>query len=454
MKNVTTAKQDSPVIIAGAGFSGTLLAIQLLRLGARVVLVERNADSIAKGLAYGTRRPEHLLNVRASNMSAFPDDAAHFQRWMGFTSEDQANRFAPRLAYGQYLRELLMDALAAAPDRIRIIASEVAAAEFKQGGVQIVLADGDEIDGRALVLALGNSSPTVPSALSELPQSAMIADPWQGAIESLAATECDILLLGTGLTAIDVVLALCAAGHRGTITALSRRGLSPRVHDAKAFPIDRVARPDARKSSLIRHVRNRSAQVGWRVAVDELRPHIQDLWRAHDEATQRSFLRHLRPFWDAHRHRLAPVIAEKMEALVAENRLRFVAGRVLQAECTEAGAFVQWRPRGVDHTETAHFHYIVNCTGPEGAVARIPNPLLRDLLDKDRIRSDVHELGLDVDHLGRVIDRSGGRTDELFAVGPLTKGEAWEIVAVPDIRRQVWELARYLTNRHWVSIGL
>lgn len=448
---MTTTSQDSPVVIAGAGFSGTLLAIQLLRFGASVVLVERNASSLAKGLAYGTKRPEHLLNVRASNMSAFPDDTAHFQRWMGFNSEGQANRFAPRLAYGQYLRELLMDALAAAPDRIRIVASEVVAADFEDGGAQAILAGGERIAARTVVLALGNSSPRLPHALDELPLGRVIADPWQRALEPLAATDCDILLLGTGLTAIDVVLALDAAGHRGKITALSRRGLSPRVHDEKAVPIQGVARPDARKSWLIRHVRNRAAQVGWRVAVDELRPHIQNLWRTHDDVAQRSFLRHLRPFWDAHRHRLSPVVASKVRALEAEGRLNFIAGRILQAEGTPDGASVHWKPRGVGRSEAAHFNYIINCTGPEGAISRISNPLLRDLLNKGRVRSDVHELGLDVDHLGRVIDSSGGRTDKLFAVGPLTKGEAWEIVAVPDIRKQVWQLARYLTNTHWVG---
>jgi uncharacterized NAD(P)/FAD-binding protein YdhS len=430
------------------------LAIQLLRFGARVVLVERDANSLAKGLAYGTKRPEHLLNVRASNMSAFPDDAGHFQRWMGFNSEDQANRFAPRLAYGHYLRELLMDALAAAPDRIRIVASEVVAADFTNGRAQAVLANGERIAARTVVLALGNPSPSLPAAVNELPPATIIADPWQGALEPLAATDCDILLLGTGLTAIDVALALDAAGHRGTITALSRRGLRPRVHDEKAARVEGVGRPDVRKSWLIRHIRNRAAQVGWRVAVDELRPHIQDLWRAHDEGAQRSFLRHLRPFWDAHRHRLAPAVAGKVQALEAEGRLKFIAGRILRAEGSGAGALVHWKPRGVDRTDVAQFDYVINCTGPEGSISRIANPLLRDLLDKGRVRSDVHELGLDVDHLGRVIDSSGGRTDELFAVGPLTKGEAWEIVAVPDIRRQVWELARYLTNRHWVSVGL
>lgn len=451
---MTTIKQDEPVVIVGAGFSGTLLAIQLLRFGAHVVLIERDGPSLAKGLAYGTKRPEHLLNVRASNMSAFPDDPGHFQRWMGFDTQEQANRFAPRLAYGQYLRELLMDALTKAPDRIRIIASEVIAADFDGGRTRVTLKDGQQIAGRCLVLALGNFAPSLPPALTDLPQTTVIADPWQGAIEPIARTNADVLVLGTGLTAIDVALALDAAGHRGTITALSRRGLQPRVHDETAVPVSRVARPDARKSWLIRHVRLRSVQVGWRTAVDELRPHIQDLWRAHDEVAQRSFLRHLRPFWDAHRHRLAPVVAEKTQALEAAGRLKFKAGRISLAERSDTGAFVHWQPRGIGRTGIGHFNYVIACTGPEGNLARITNPLVRDLLSKGRIRNDTHQLGLDVDSVGRTIDNSGRHQDDLFAVGPLTKGQAWEIVAVPDIRRQVWDLARHLTNTHWVSVGL
>lgn len=453
---VSSVSHDHPIVIVGAGFSGTLLAIYLLRFDRRVVLIERDVASLAKGLAYGTRRPEHVLNVRAANMSAFPDDPDHFLRWVGFDTTDQANRFVPRLAYGQYLRELLVEALSAAPDRIRIIPTEAVSTDARDDHTRVVLADGQEIVAGTVVLALGNFAPSVPEALVGLPPSVLVADPWQGVIDAVARTSGDVLLLGTGLTTIDVALALDAAGHRGTITALSRRGLRPTVHDEETANVAVVAQPFARGSRLLREVRRRAREVGWRAAIDELRRHTQSLWRLHGPEAQRRFLRHARPFWEAHRHRLAPAVGGKVDDLVAQGRLSFAAGRIVRAERSGAGAFIHWQPRGTDQHAITHFDTIINCTGPEGNIARIANPLIHDLRAKGRIRCDIHQLGIDTDHLCRVFDQGGRPQDDLLAVGPLTKGEAWEVTAVPDIRQQVWQLARRLAGipgEQWLEAG-
>ncbi len=161
---------NDSIAIVGGGFSGTLLMINLLRLGARVVLVERSRALLARGLAYGTRRPEHLLNVRAANMSAFPDDAAHFLRWMGFADAEHANRFVPRLAYGRYLRELFMKAIADAPDRV-LIKEQEAVGIADQDGVPVLRLDsGELVQARAIVLALGNAAPAPMAELTDLPR--------------------------------------------------------------------------------------------------------------------------------------------------------------------------------------------------------------------------------------------------------------------------------------------
>ena len=442
---------ELPVAIVGAGFSGTLLAVNLLRLGARVVLIERDEAFLAKGVAYGTRRAEHLLNVRVSNMSAYPDDADHFLRWMGFDTAEQANRFVHRLTYGHYVHEQFVAALAAAPDRLRVIGKEALALRDEGDAVAVALAGGETVRARAAVLALGNFPPPPFPPFAGLPESLYFANPWHpGATENLDTVE-HILLLGTGLTAIDMVLSLETAGYRGKITALSRRGLSPRAHADRGPVVGAVACPEARGSRLVRHVRDRVRYVGWRAAIDELRPHTQSLWRRHDEAAQRRFLRHLRPWWDVHRHRLAPRVAERIAALEAEGRLEFLAGKVNGAHEAKEPVQVVWRPRGAPEEQSLTVGRIINCTGPAGDVTRATLPLLRDLLAAGRIRPDVHRLGLDVDHSGRVKNAGGRPQDRLFAVGPITKGEAWEIIAVPDIRRQVWNLARLLTSSHWVG---
>lgn len=292
-----TLRKGLPVLIVGAGFSGTLLAINLARNGSPAVLVERDGTQLAKGLAFGTRRPEHLLNVRASNMSAFPDDPEHFMRWMGFSTADQAARFVPRLGYGRYLRELLVEALSAPERLVDVVVQDAVGERAERDGVTVRLGDGKSLRGRALVLALGNFPPQAHPVLARLPPQVHWANPWQaGAMEALRADD-HILLLGTGLTAVDVVLSLETAGYCGRITALSRRGLRPRSH-AEADPdLAPAWHPEERGSRLVRAIRRRAAQVGWRVAIDELRPCTQHLWRRHDSAEQRRLLRHARPYW-------------------------------------------------------------------------------------------------------------------------------------------------------------
>lgn len=438
---------ELPIVIVGGGFSGTLLAINLVRLGASVLLIERREADLAKGLAFGTRRSEHLLNVRASNMSAFPDDPGHFMRWMGFSGEDQANRFVPRLAYGQYLRELLIKAMADNGQRLIVRAGHAIDVRRQSGGYVVEMEDGTCMAGAAVVLALGNLLARLPLVLGGLPQAVAVADPWSTvATEGLGADD-PVLLVGTGLTAIDVILSLSKAGHRGPVIALSRRGLRPRAHAHAGPSVKSVPLPNARGSWLVRAVRKRAATEGWRAAVDELRPHAKALWQAHDRAAQARFLRHLRAWWDVHRHRLAPSIDERVAAKERAGQVAFRAGRLLSASMRGDRVEIGWMPRGTSTVARLSVARVINCTGPEGNITQCREPLLRLLLDRGMVRSDAHCLGLEVSADCRVIDASGNATSGLFAVGPLTKGAAWEIVAVPDIRQQVWGLARDLTGR-------
>lgn len=442
---------DLPVAIVGAGFSGTLLAINLLRHGVKVVLIEREEAQLAKGLAFGTRRPEHLLNVRASNMSAFNDNLGHFLRWMGFSSDDQANRFVSRLAYGHYLRELLIDVLAGAGDRAQVRAGEAVGAGFGVDAITLSLAKGEPVVCRALVLALGNFPPPSLPALAGLPPRLHFTDAWQrGALDNLDGIG-NVVLLGSGLTAIDTIVSLESAGYRGRVTAISRRGLKPRSHAESGPVVKPSPEPEQSGSRLVRLVRKRAETLGWRAAIDELRPHTQHLWRRHDDVAQRRFLRHLRPYWDVHRHRLAPAVAQRVAALEDAGRVTFLAGKVTGAEVEGGNALLRWRPRGGAVEQGLTAQRVINCIGPEGDVTRACHPLIDDLLAQGRARADAHRLGLDVEQSGRLRGASGAPQEALFAVGPLTKGEAWEVVAVPDIRRQVWDLARYLGSAHWVG---
>ena len=197
---------DPHVMIVGGGASGTLLAVNLLRQeGPRVTLVERRPGQLARGVAYSAADDSHLLNVRAANMSAFPDDRDHFVRWLGREGLGDATSFVGRTVYGAYLRHLLGEAKAAAGERLTLIADEVVALSQGDGGVTARFADGREDGFDRAVLALGNLPPHPPAGidLAALPDVVYRDDPWAGDIADGLGADDAVLLLGSGLTAVD-----------------------------------------------------------------------------------------------------------------------------------------------------------------------------------------------------------------------------------------------------------
>jgi uncharacterized NAD(P)/FAD-binding protein YdhS len=234
---------------------------------------------------------------------------------------------------------------------------------------------------------------------------------------------------------IDVSLTLEDAGFGGRILALSRRGLVPQgSQQVGARPL--AWQPPARLAQLMREIRRRSAESGWRSVVDGLRGHTIALWRGFSEAERRRFLRHARPWWDVHRHRIAPDAAARIQRLKEEGRLEVMAGRIVGAD--QGRLEIRRRGDGLVEREVTA---AINCTGPAGDIAHVDDALIHQLLASGIARPDALGLGLDVDAQSRVV----GPAEGLYAIGPLTKGAFWEIVAVPDIRRQVHDVARLIS---------
>jgi uncharacterized NAD(P)/FAD-binding protein YdhS len=425
-----------PVAIVGGGFSGTMVAAQLARKGISSVLIDGSGRA-GQGVAYSTREPAHVLNVRAEVMSAWTDDPEHFVRLA--ESEGGGRRdFVERRQFGRYLRAILDEAVETG--RVRVAQRQAIAAEPTASGWTVRLDDGEALGASALVLAQGNQAP------EPLPFSAgssrVIDNPWGGealaAVEDLASSHEDVLLVGTGLTMVDAVLSLDAAGHSGRIMALSRRGLIPRGHtdDMVPAPIDAGEVPHGHVRTLWRWLRKRGAEVGWRAAVDALRPHTHRLWQALPLEEQRRFSRHARPWWDVHRHRIAPEVAKRMHDLIADGRLEIVAGRIQSVGEKGGKLAVAYRRRGRSNVEERSFAYVINCTGPLGRIDRTRDELLNGMLESGLAKPDPLGIALDVDERSRV---AGARN--AWAMGPMTKGRYWEIIAVPDIRGQAAEVA-------------
>jgi uncharacterized NAD(P)/FAD-binding protein YdhS len=419
------------VVVVGGGFSGTMAAAQLVQRGLAVVLVEGGGRA-GLGTAYSTREAVHLLNVPAAKMSAWPDRPDDF-----VAAGHDAGAFAPRREFGAYLRAILDEAVA---DGLVLMAGQAVSA-VRDGDWRVTLADDGTVSARALVLAQGNQPPGTMRAGDGVDPALFVNNPWgpeaRAAIERVAGDGGDVLILGTGLTMVDMVLSLAAAGHQGRIVALSRRGQVPRAHAPhEPAPVAFDDVPQGNVLALWRWLRARGAAVGWRGAVDALRPHAQALWRGLRDAERERFLRHARPYWDVHRHRIAPQVAEQLRAMVGEGRLEVVAGRIGAVQGTDGGLSVEITRRGRPSANTkAHsFSAVFNCTGPLGAMARTRDPLLRQMIDEDLVAIDRLGMGLAVD----AASRAG---PGVWALGPLTKGEFWEIVAVPDIRGQAAAVA-------------
>lgn len=428
------------VAIIGGGYSGTLQAINLLRHSdANVTLIER-AERPARGAAYSTRHADHLLNVKAGRMSAFADAPAHFAEWLSQRGSGDESSFAQRRLYGLYLEELLSAAKAEAGERLQILRDEARAVE----GGTIGLASGETVEADIVILSVGNLPPETPRAIDPaLHGQAYIADPWAGDIAAGLADDDVVLLIGTGLTAIDAALMLDSSGFEGSIIAISRRGMVPRAHDGGPHDVPPLAGlPGGGCPGLTRFVRDNAKRIGWQAAIDQLRPHTQPLWASAPVEQRRAFLRHLRPYWDVHRHRIAPEIAERIEGMERRGGLSFKAGKLLSASPEEARARIRWRPRGSDKVQEISVRRIVNCTGPRGDVDRSGEPLLEQLSAAGRIRPDPCRIGIDVDEYCRVIGADGTPSNSLYAIGPMTRGALWEIVAVPDLRVQTDRLAR------------
>ncbi len=449
-----SARNGKHVVVVGGGASGVLLACHLLRNrdeGISVSLIEKRS-AVGRGMAYSTAQPGHLLNVRATNMSAFADDPLHFCRWLAENDSDIQGEtpgpltFAQRRVYGRYIAELITPLIgsATAPGPLQVVYGKASAVSITPRGVSVAI-DGDRTVAADLaVLATGHD---------EAPHGApaCYVNPWESPLQSGVKPDTAVLIRGTGLTMIDFVVSLTAAGHRGPIYAMSRRGLMPQAHRAVSpLKIDPNTIPfGASLVTLWRWLRclakDTVAQGGdWRSVVDGIRPYTWEIWRNLPFDSKHRFLRHARAWWEVHRHRMAPEVAEQINAAIARGQLKPIAAKTISVMPTGTGAHIVYRRRGTAIVEELDVAKVAECTGVYTDPLETTNPVLRRLLAEGLARPDPLGIGIDVDDNCAIIDRAGHASEVLFGVGPLTRAAFWEIMAVPDIRVQCAELASHL----------
>jgi uncharacterized NAD(P)/FAD-binding protein YdhS len=455
------------VVIIGGGFSGTMLAVHLLRHSSSltVAVVDRGVLP-GRGLAYSSPHRFHLLNVPAGEMSAWPDAPDDFLRWarIHYDAGLQSRSFPPRAVYGEYISSLLEFSLAqCGPERFQWIQDEALSLHRSKGKVSVQRKKGSEVLARAVVLATGNFPPANPRMPGlKASTSFYVKFPWaNNALDNLPQ-QGSVLLLGSGLTSVDLIMALRSKAFRGIIHVLSRKGLFPcarrqqRPDEPWALFWDEKSPRTVR--GLLRLIRDQvhaAAEKGinWRSVIDSLRPVTQDIWRSLPPVEQKRFLRHGRAYWDVHRHRVAPEIADILTDMQNEGQVRLHTGTITRYSEDRSRAEVQYRDLRSRTRKTMQVDRVINCTGSETDCRRIDESFVTSLFVQGFARPDPLFLGLDVDEVGALFDYGGVPSQVLYAIGPTRKGCLWETTTVPDIRMQAAAMGEYLAGKLESSNG-
>lgn len=443
--------------VVGGGFSGTMTAVHLLREcgpDTRVVLFEAAAD-VGRGVAYGTRCLTHLLNVPAGSMSAFPDAPGHFHEWCARKGREVATSdFAPRTWYGEYLGDVLKDAALYSRAKLEVRSEQVERIDGRGGDFQVLSSNGGALQAEAVVLAIGT-----PQGREHFPTGQewpAMADPWQSnALDEVRPND-EVLIVGTGLTCMDVLAELSARGHRGKIVAISRRGLLPACHvshaaagapafDAQGFR-EQLAREPMKVSRLCRRVREAIAEVeaagmDWRDVINALRPVTASIWAALPGRERRRFKRHIKPYWESVRHRIAPAVMAAAERMRNEGILEQYRGGIAKLERLPNGRYLAEWTHPATGSRRGEFDRVINATGFTARLAGSNSPLLDDLLGKGWIREDELGLGVDTSSDFRLVEGDGTVIRGIYYVGPMLRARYWECTAVPELRLRAAETA-------------
>ena len=461
----TPAIREADVLIVGGGLSGTLLAMQLLRLpvARRIVVVEPRPE-LGRGEAYSATELGHTLNGNAARMSVEPEDSDDLTRWLqayiadgGWPESDKqhvpvAELFPPRGLFGLYVQQRLAEALAIGEPNgssLSHVRDEVIDLQALEHGVRVTLKDGSQWQAGAAVLATGMFAAARTAQRDSSGLNAAALDPWN--VEALRAlpTDARVLIIGSGLTMVDALESLNQAGHRGPIEVFSRHGLLPHVRRQPPVWEDFLSlAPELRSPlQLLRELRRQcvlaqTQGIDWQAPLDTVRVHIARLWSQASDAQRRQFVRHVRPWWESHHHRSPPQGNALLERLLSQGRLTIRAASLQGVD--NSGPRVRLRYRGQAEAVWVEGDGLINSTGIEYDWRRVDKALPRQLLVRGLILPGNLGLGIAADAGGAVLNAQAEPAQRLFAMGPPLRGMWWESTAVTDVALQAKALAQRL----------
>ena len=455
---------SATIAILGGGFSGTVLAANLLHrpppIPTRIVLVERQSR-IGCGTAYGPGDYPFLLNVPAARMSATSYEPGHLIEFARrYLPQAGAESFLPRQLYGEYLDDFLRSAERAAPHHVHLecVHAQVTAVRPLGSGQTLVIMGEQQLPAEQVVLACGDPPPPVRPYAADVAQSeAYLPEPYR--TPGVRDSDRTVLLIGTGLTMVDIAVAAAAEHPALSLIALSRHGRMPASQPGSAVPavldaiFDRhgilACRSMRRLAMAVRHLADGAEARGgdWREAIARVRECVPGVWENLDDCERRRFLRHVRVYWETHRHRMPPEFAQRIEDLRREGRLEVRAGTVDELRRDSERITVRWRARGQRELAQFGVDRVIDCTGSDNRLQHTTDALWRQLLDSGLAIPDTLGLGPRTGPHGALIDAAGCCAERLFYLGPMLRAAHWEATAVGELRARAEALAAMLANR-------
>lgn len=461
---------SADVLIIGGGLSGTMLAVQLLRLpGQRKILIIEPRAELGRGEAYSAVELGHTLNGNAARMSVEPDNPDDLTQWLteyiaagGWPESAEqdvpvSELFPPRGLFGVYVQQRLAEARAIGAQygsSVEHICDEATDLVCATDSVQLSLSDGQTLRGTYAVLATGMFPAARTPQKTSSGLNAAALDPWDVAAMRLLDPQSTVLIIGSGLTMVDAVVSLEQAGHRGPIKVFSRHGLLPHVRRQPPVWVDflgadhSLCTPRQLLRELRRQCREAMAQgIDWQAPLDTVRVHIARLWSQASDVQRRQFVRHVRPWWESHHHRSPPLSAQLLERLHGAGRLTIDAASFKGLEPSlEGGVGIRIRLRGESDTRVAYGAALINSSGIEYDWRRVARPLPQQLLARGLVQPGPLALGIAAASDGAVLDAEGRAARRLFAMGPPLRGMWWESTAVTDVALQAKALAARLVS--------
>lgn len=445
------------IVIVGGGFTGTATAIHLAGLGdaGLTVTVIEPRPQLACGVAYGTRDPAHRINVPADRMQLSAAQQGDFDRWFrasqAFEQDADAQWhdgkvYPQRGQFAAWVAEQFTQAQQSSAVTLRHICGRAVALEAGS----IVTDSGQRVAADDVVLAISHPPPALPRQIAEALEGhpGLIANPWcEGALSAIAADE-RIAIIGSGLSMSDVVATLHRHGHRGPVSAFSRRGLLPRPNLSGAYqptPLDYQHPQASTVLAWLRRIRREIAASGlpWQLVLDDIRLNGQRIWQQLSLDEQRRFLRHLRPWWDVHRYRIAPQVSQVLEQWLTSGQLTVSAARLGAVRAAGQQIELTLQPRRAPARQLTVDRVIIT-TGPAHGSLLSSDALLHQLTIAGIIQPDPLALGIAVNALSQTLNRSGQANPHLYVAGPAARGRFGELMGLPQVAEHAESVARQL----------